>query len=139
MEPDRQPSPLVLVCEDTEAIRRLIRINLELDGFDVVQAGDGQAALEYLRDAANPLPAVVTVDAAMAPRDGWWTIQAIRADPRLRGIPVVLVTASVQLHDRAQASEAGFDAFVAKPFEPQELVAVIARLAATRAPPEEQP
>ena len=120
---------LVYVCDDTEQIRRLIRLNLELEGYRVVEAADGKELLDRL--AADPeLPEVISLDAQMAPRDGWWAIGRIRADPRLAGIPVVMVTASAQIHDRAQAEGSGLDAFVAKPFDPEELVALLGRLAA---------
>jgi CheY-like chemotaxis protein len=119
----------VLVIDDTEQIRHLIRVNLELEGYEVIEASDGQAALEMLRDTSQPLPDVITVDALMPRRDGWWTVSMIRSDPRLESIPIVMVTASVQPHHRAQAEQAAVDGFVAKPFEPDELLALIGILA----------
>jgi CheY-like chemotaxis protein len=65
----------------------------------------------------------------MPRRDGWWTVSMIRADPRLMDIPIIMVTASVQSHHRAQAEQAGVDGFIAKPFEPDELLALIGILA----------
>jgi CheY-like chemotaxis protein len=118
----------ILVCDDTEQIRQLIRVNLEFEGYEVVEAVDGQEALEILLDSTRPLPHVITLDAIMPRRDGWWTVSMIRTDPRLEHIPIVMVTASVQTHDRAQAQRAALDGFVAKPFDPEELVAVIAAL-----------
>jgi Response regulators consisting of a CheY-like receiver domain and a winged-helix DNA-binding domain len=118
----------VLVCDDAGEIRALIRINLELEGYEVVEADDGDVALEILQDTTRPLPDVITLDAVMPRRDGWWVISMIRADPRLEHIPIVMVTASVQLHDRAQAERVAVDAFVAKPFEPDDLVALIGSL-----------
>jgi CheY-like chemotaxis protein len=120
----------VLVCDDTEQIRQLIRVNLELEGYEVVEAGDGQEALEILWDRTQPLPHVITLDALMPGRDGWWTVSMIRTDPRLEHIPIVMITASVQSHDRAQAHRAALDGFVAKPFDPDDLIALIAALAA---------
>ena len=121
----------ILVCDDTEQIRRLIRVNLELEGYEVVEACDGLEALEILLDTTRPLPDLITVDTIMPRRDGWWTVSMIRTDPRLEHIPIVMVTASVQSHDRAQAQRAFLDGFVAKPFDPEELVAVIAALIAS--------
>jgi len=118
----------ILVCDDTEQIRQLIRVNLEFEGYEVVEAVDGQEALEILLDSTRPLPHLITLDAIMPRRDGWWTVSMIRTDPRLEHIPIVMVTASVQTHDRAQAQRASLDGFVAKPFDPEELVAVIAAL-----------
>jgi CheY-like chemotaxis protein len=114
----------VIVCDDTPQIRQLIRVNLELEGYDVEEVADGQELLDEL-DAAGTLPGVVTLDAHMSPRDGWWAIAQIRADERLAAIPVVMVTASVQHHDRVQARASGFDAFVSKPFDPDDLVTLV--------------
>jgi CheY-like chemotaxis protein len=122
-------SPRVLVCDDTDSVRTLIAMNLELEGYEVVQAHDGLEALDILSDPSAPLPDVVTVDALMPRRDGWWTVSMIRTDPRLQHLPVVMVTASVQRHHRAQAEQASVDAFIAKPFDPDELVAIVGVLA----------
>jgi CheY-like chemotaxis protein len=122
-------SPRVLVCDDTDSVRALIAMNLELEGYDVVEAHDGQEALDFLRDERNELPDVVTVDALMPRRDGWWTVSMIRSDDRLAHLPVVMVTASVQRHHREQAEQASVDAFVAKPFDPDDLVAIVGVLA----------
>lgn len=115
---------LVYVCDDTEQIRRLIRVNLELEGYDVEEVTDGQELIDRLA-AAHELPGVITLDAQMMPRDGWWAIARIRADQRLADIPVVMVTASVQQQDRVQAQGSGLDAFVAKPFDPAHLIEVV--------------
>ena len=133
VEPKAEPgggSGRVLVCDDTEQIRRLIRVNLELDGYEVVEAVDGLSALEILRDTTRPLPDVITVDVVMPRRDGWWMVATIRADPRLARIPIVMVTASAQFRDRAHAERAEVDEFVAKPFDPEELMTKIGALVA---------
>ncbi|WP_082552858.1 MULTISPECIES: response regulator [unclassified Phycicoccus] len=119
---------LVMVCDDTEPIRRLIRLNLELEGYDVEEVTDGAQLLARLGERADegqPLPGVITLDAHMVPRDGWWTIAQIRGDARFRDIPVLMVTASVQQHDRTQATASGLDAFVAKPFDPEYLISLV--------------
>ncbi len=113
-----------MVCDDTEQIRRLIRLNLELEGYDVEEARDGQELVDRLVDASK-LPGVIVLDAQMSPRDGWWAISCIRADERLAEIPVVMVTASVQHHDRVMAEESGLDAFVSKPFDPDHLIELV--------------
>lgn len=123
----------VLVVDDTAQIRMLIRVNLELEGFDVDEATDGAVALALLRErvaSGGPVPAVVTLDAVMEPLDGWSTVRAIRREPGLEHVRVVMVTASVQAHHRAQAERGGVDAFVAKPFEPLALVDLVRGLAA---------
>lgn len=127
MESGPPHTPVVLVCDDTEPIRRLIRVNLELDGYAVDEATDGEAAFERLLDHSRPRPALVLLDAAMQPRDGWWVVERMRSEPDLSGIPVVMVTASVQHHDRRQARLAGCDAFLAKPFDPDDLHELVVR------------
>jgi CheY-like chemotaxis protein len=119
-----EPGGLVYVCDDTEQIRRLIRVNLELEGYDVREVADGGELLEELHSSVD-VPGVITIDAQMSPRDGWWTISQIRADPRLADIPVIMVTASVQQHDRVQAQGSGLDAFVSKPFDPDHLIELV--------------
>ena len=128
-------TPLVLVCDDTEPIRRLVRINLELAGFEVEEAEDGHEAMARLIDPDLRVPAVVVLDSQMSPYDGWWAIAAIRSHPRLDAMPVLLVTANVAEHVGPETTVAGFDGVVGKPFDPDELVAAVSRLAeAGRAP-----
>jgi CheY-like chemotaxis protein len=118
------------VVDDTAQIRLLIRLNLELEGHVVEEAADGDECLARLRDTSLPRPDVLTMDAVMEPRDGWTTLADIRRDPQLADLPVVMVTASVQAHQRARARAVGVDALVAKPFEPTALVEVVEQLAA---------
>lgn len=122
-------APLVLVCDDTEPIRRLLRINLELAGFLVEEAADGHEAMARLIDPARPRPAVVMLDSQMAPYDGWWAIAAIRGHHALDDVPVLLVTAQAADHVGEEPARAGFDGVVSKPFDPDALVALVSRLA----------
>ncbi len=125
---DAGAAPLVLVCDDTEQIRRLVRINLELAGFEVEEASDGHEAMARLIDVDNRVPAVVVIDSQMSPYDGWWAIAAIRSHHRLDQMPVLLVTANVAEHVGPETTVAGFDGVVGKPFDPDELVAAVSRL-----------
>lgn len=120
----------VLVVDDTAQIRMLLRLNLELDGFDVVEADDGAVAIGLLHEWAGTelMPDVVTLDALMEPVDGWTTVAAIRRDPRLQHLPLLMITASVQAHQQARAERLGVDAFVSKPFDPQAVVELIEQL-----------
>ncbi len=124
----------VLVVDDTAAIRLLLRLNLDLEGFEVVECSDGGEALALLRDTTLELPDVVTMDAVMEPLDGWATVAEIRRDPRLSHLPVVMITASVQAHHRALALRRGVDAFVDKPFEPMAVVGIVRSLAQSGRP-----
>ena len=120
--------PLVLVCDDTASIRRLIRINLELEGCVVEEAPDGREAVRRLIDPHARTPDLVLLDAHMAPHDGWWAIAAIRAHPPLDGVPVVLVSAALHGLDLADVMDHGFDDVLAKPFDPDELIALVSRM-----------
>ena len=142
MEPGGTPPPVptasgagwILVCDDTASIRLLMRINLELAGFEVLEARDGQAGLELLDRNLDRLPVVVILDAQMSPLDGWGTVAQIRAHPKLTHLPVVMVTASLQQQEKERSLAAGVDAFVAKPFEPEDLVDLVSELAASGRP-----
>ena len=146
MEPGGTPPPVptasgsgwVLVCDDTASIRLLMRINLELAGFEVLDVGDGQAGLELLDRNLDRLPVAVILDAQMSPLDGWGAAAKIRDDPRLAHLPVVMVTASLQQQEKERSLAAGIDAFVAKPFEPEELVDLVSHLAAAGRPTAQQ-
>ena len=117
----------VLVVDDSEAIRQLIAVNLELEGYDVRRAADGLEALEV---AAQWRPDVVTLDMVMPRLDGLATCARLRADPATADVAVVMVTGRAQAADRDRGEAAGVDAYLTKPFEPAELVATVARLAA---------
>jgi DNA-binding response OmpR family regulator len=122
-EPTRKPR--VLVVDDDAAVRELITVNLELEGFEVASAEDGVAALSAI-DAFGP--DLVTLDVRMSRLGGFETLERLRADPRTASVPVVMVTRRTQAADRARAEELGVTAYVTKPFEPGELVEVISRL-----------
>jgi CheY-like chemotaxis protein len=120
--------PLVLVVDDMPQIRLLLRLNLELEGFEVEEAFDGEDCVGRLRDATRRRPDVVTLDSVMEPVDGWTAVSQIRSDPQLAALPVVMITASVQAHHRARAQAVGVDAFVEKPFEPDVVVEAVRSL-----------
>jgi CheY-like chemotaxis protein len=116
--------PRVLVVDDTASIRFLIRTNMELAGFDVDEAVDGADCLEFLRTTED-LPDAITVDVMMPRLDGIATVSAIRADPRTRDITIVMVTTQGHPADIQRAKQAGVDAYVTKPFDPDSLIATV--------------
>ena len=116
----------VLVVDDSPAIRTLLTVNLELEGYDVRAAADGEEGLEVI---AQWHPHVVTLDVVMPRLDGFETLERLRADPATAELPVVMVTARAQAADRERGDALGVDAYLSKPFEPAELVAVVGRLA----------
>ncbi|MFI0736821.1 PleD family two-component system response regulator [Streptomyces sp. NPDC021100] len=114
----------VLVVDDNRVIRQLIRVNLELEGFEVVTAADGAECLEIVHRVR---PDVVTLDFVMPRLDGLRTAARLRDDVRTRDIPIAIISACTQL-DGAETGggpPAGVDAFLAKPFEPAELVRMV--------------
>ncbi len=117
----------VLVADDTASIRFLIRTNLELSGFEVVEAVDGVDCVEQLSAMADAgtLPDVVTVDVMMPRQDGLATVAQIRADERLAHLAVVMVSTQNLATDVKRGYEVGVDAYVTKPFDPDELVRTI--------------
>ncbi|MGH3447805.1 MAG: response regulator transcription factor [Nocardioidaceae bacterium] len=126
MEPAQ---PRVLVVDDSEVIRALIVINLELEGFEVHTAFDGVQCLAMVHEVQ---PCVITLDVAMPRLDGFATVARLRADPETADIPIVMVTARAQGADIERGKDQGVDAYVTKPFEPEELVATIRSVIAAR-------
>ena len=116
----------VLVVDDDDVIRQLICLNLELEGFEVFQAADGLDALDKVREVN---PAVVTLDIMMPKLDGWDAAARLRSDPATAHVRVVLLSARAQEADLKRGSRLGVDFYLTKPFDPDELVAVVRRLA----------
>jgi CheY-like chemotaxis protein len=116
----------VLVVDDDEVIRQLIAVNLQLEGFDVMTAVDGQDCLDKVGAVR---PDVITLDVMMPRLDGWVTAVKLRDDPATRDIRVVMITARAQEHDVRRGEEIGVDAYVTKPFDPAELIRTVRELA----------
>ncbi|MFE9362592.1 response regulator [Streptomyces sp. NPDC006978] len=114
----------VLVVDDNKVIRQLIRVNLELEGFEVVTAADGVECLDLVHEVR---PDVITLDVVMPRLDGVQTAARLRADPRTGHLPVAVISACTP-YEVGSGSAAGVDAFLAKPFEPSELVRMVRRL-----------
>jgi CheY-like chemotaxis protein len=120
----------VLVVDDSDVIRTLISVNLELEGFEVVTAVDGQDALDKVIDVA---PDVITIDVKMPRLDGFDTVERLRADPRTCCLKVAMVTACAQESDLRRGLEVGVDAYVTKPFDPASLVRTVRDLVDSQA------
>jgi DNA-binding response OmpR family regulator len=113
----------VLVVDDDEVIRQLITVNLELEGFDV------QDCLDKIKDVD---PDVVTLDVMMPRLDGWETATRIRQDSGLADVRIVLLSARAQEADITRGDAIGVDAYLTKPFDPDDLVETVRRLAALK-------
>jgi DNA-binding response OmpR family regulator len=117
--------PLVLCADDDDDILSLVTLRLERAGFDVVKVGDGDAAIAAARELR---PAVVVLDVMMPRRTGLEVLAELRADPDLRDMKVILLSARVQESDVARGFDAGADAYLAKPFKAPDLVAEVEAL-----------
>lgn len=111
--------------DDDDVIRQLITVNLELEGFEVVTAVDGQDALDKVKDADV---SVVTLDVMMPRVDGWEAATRLRNDPDTAHIKVILLSARAQEADLQRGEKIGVDAYLTKPFDPDELIETVRRL-----------
>lgn len=116
----------VLVVDDEEHIIELIRFNLEREGYQVIAARDGNAALEMAR---SQLPDLIVLDVMLPGQDGLTVCRILQQDEHTRQIPIIMVSARGEEVDRILGLEMGADDYLTKPFSPRELVArVKARL-----------
>jgi DNA-binding response OmpR family regulator len=115
----RMPLPTVLVVEDDPVILRLLEVNFELEGFEVLLAHDGAEGLDL---AKAHRPDLVISDIMMPKLSGIELVTALKADPGTAEIPIVLLSAKAQTSDLKAGMDAGADDYITKPFEPLDLV-----------------
>ena len=124
----------ILVVDDDVAINELIKVNLELAGYEVIQAFDGTTGFALCK---QELPSVVVLDVMMPEVDGFTVAQRIRKNEDTKDIPIIMLTALSQLSDKVNGFNIGVDDYLVKPFEPEELqVRIRALLKRTRQIPE---
>lgn len=124
----------ILVVDDDRAINELIKVNLELVGYSVVQAYDG---IEGFAVAKQELPSLIILDVMMPDVDGYTVAQRVRLNPELKNTPILMLTALSQLNDKVRGFDIGVDDYLVKPFEMEELkVRVRALLKRTKQIPE---
>lgn len=116
----------VLLAEDEPNIVESLTFLLERAGFDVAAEADGRTALAA---ALGDPPDVLILDVMLPGADGFAVLRALRADPRGRRLPVIMLTAKGQREDRETALGCGADLFITKPFSNAEVVAAVNRLA----------
>jgi two-component system alkaline phosphatase synthesis response regulator PhoP len=107
--------PVVLIADNEPDIVELVRFELEREGYDVLRAANGMQALELAREHE---PDLVLVDVHMPKLDGYEVTREIRADERLKPVPVMILSGSVLESDVAQSFEAGANQHMGKPFSP---------------------
>ncbi|MFN2626460.1 MAG: response regulator, partial [Mycobacteriales bacterium] len=110
----------VLIVDDDPDITEFMQINLELDGFEVRVAGDGEEALRVMN---GPLPDLVLVDVMMPKVDGMELCRRLRANPRTANLPIIMVTAKTLPADKVVGLTVGADDYISKPFDTVELTA----------------
>lgn len=110
----------ILVAEDEDALRTLLKYNLEKEGFDVIEASDGEQALALLSER---LPDVLLVDWMMPGASGLEVCRAVRQNPDSRGLPIIMLTARGEESDRIRGLDMGADDYITKPFAVTELLA----------------
>ena len=118
--------PTILIAEDYDDNRELLRLLLNAAGYDVREARNGEECLELAREQP---PDLIMVDLSMPQLDGWGVFQALKADPLTAEIPCVAVTAH-DGSDQKRVLETGFNAFVGKPFRTDDLLATVELLMA---------
>jgi DNA-binding response OmpR family regulator len=115
----------VLVVDDEPQVVWMLQFSLEAEGFQTFAARDGRTALDELRQHR---PQLMLLDIMMPVMDGWSVLQEVRDLPEGERPRVVVVSARASLRDRAKAAELGADAFVAKPYNVDDLLGVLNRL-----------
>lgn len=116
----------ILVCDDERHIVRLIQVNLEKQGWQVVTAYDGKEGLEKIRAES---PDLCVLDVMMPYMDGFEVLKALRREPATEGLPVIMLTAKAQDKDVFEGYHYGADMYLTKPFNPAELVSFVKRIA----------
>jgi two-component system phosphate regulon response regulator PhoB len=112
----------ILVVEDERPIREMLAFNLGRAGYDVQPAADGREAREAI---ADHFPDIVLMDWMLPDISGLELTRQLKRDPHTREIPIIMVTARVEEHDRVTGLDGGADDYIVKPFSPRELLARI--------------
>jgi two-component system phosphate regulon response regulator PhoB len=124
-------SATILVVEDEPGIQEVLKFNLGQHGHDVIVANDGEDAMSLLRGA---LPDLILLDWMLPGMSGIDVAKRVRADSRLRAIPIIMLTARTEERDKVQGLDIGADDYITKPFSPRELMARIKAVLRRRAP-----
>jgi two-component system cell cycle response regulator DivK len=115
-------SKKILVVEDTEDNRQILRDLLGMAGYDMIEAHDGA---EGVSQATAHKPDLILMDIQMPVMDGYEATRQIKANPELKAIPIVAVTSYALSGDEAKARAAGCDGYIAKPYSPRQMLAKV--------------
>jgi DNA-binding response OmpR family regulator len=117
----------ILIAEDSSTVRRLVAARLAADGYEVVEAADGE---EALLAAQREHPDLLVLDKVMPKLDGFEVVRALRDDPKTRGVPIVMLTVRTDEEDVLGGLSLGVEEYMPKPFSPHELSARVRRVLA---------
>ena len=115
----------ILICDDDPAILRVLEVNLEVEGYDVLLARHGEEAIEV---AAAEHPDLIILDIMMPRLDGYQTAERLKSMDKTRDIPVVFLSAKAQQSDIDKGRSYGVESYLTKPFDPNDLLDVVERL-----------
>lgn len=115
----------ILAVDDERHIVRLVEVNLQRAGYEVVTAYDGREALEKVQ---SENPDLVVLDVMMPYMDGFEVLKNLKADPATAEIPVIMLTAKAQDADVFKGWQSGVDCYLTKPFNPMELLTFVKRI-----------
>jgi len=115
----------VLICDDDPVILRLLQVNLELEGFDVLLGHNGEEAVEIARDQH---PDLIILDIMMPRMDGYQACEKLKSLDETRDIPIVFLSAKAQQSDIEKGKAFGVADYLTKPFDPNDLIDVLDRL-----------
>ena len=113
------PAARVLVVDDDPVIQKLLKVNFEMEGYEVLSAADGAEGLDQARSGS---PQVIILDVMMPKMNGLEVLAALKADEGTEHIPVILLSAKAQAGDVQAGLDKGADAYVTKPFDPLDLL-----------------
>lgn len=119
------PGSRILICDDDPTILRLLQVNLELEGYDVLLANHGEEAYEV---ATREIPDLIILDIMMPRMDGYQTCEKLKATEATEAIPVIFLSAKAQQSDIDVGKSFGVSDYLTKPFDPETLVQVVERL-----------
>ena len=115
----------ILTCDDEKHIVRLIQVNLERQGYEVITAFNGAECLEKVKEDR---PDLIVLDVMMPEMTGFEVLDALKQDPETESIPVIMLTARAQDSDVLRGWQSGVECYLTKPFNPMELIAFVKRI-----------
>jgi two-component system cell cycle response regulator DivK len=126
------PNELILIVEDNEKNRKLVRDVLQIKGYQTIES---ESAEEGIKLALDKSPALILMDIQLPGIDGITALKQLRADPKTKNIPVIAITASAMTHNRKTMLAEGFDGYQTKPISLKDFLGEVERVLAARSKP----